>query len=138
MIPALFALKKVKMFRRILASAHLTPFFFVALLAPPFLTKHRRLNSLPNTTRPRAQSQASLPPAHMHPLSPITSRTVNRATQMTSPLQSRRTASMNYSMNLMSTPPPNRAFARQLKLKGSLTDPAEPRRREALGPVSLF
>lgn len=112
--------------------------FSAALLAPPFLTKHRRLNSLPNTTRPRAQSQASLPSAHMHPLSPITSRTVNRATQMSSPLQSRRTASMNYSMNLMSTPPPNRALARQLKLKGSLTDPAEPRRREALGPVSLF
>jgi hypothetical protein len=57
---------------------------------------------------------------------------------MTSPLQSRRTGSMNYSMNLMSTPPPNRALARQLKLKGSLTDPAEPRRREALGAVSLL
>ena len=138
MIPVLFALKKVNNMTRIFAPTHLTPFFLAALLAPPFLTKHRRLNSLPNTTRPRARSQASLPPAHMHPLSPITSRTVNRPSQMSSPLQSRRTASMNYSMNLMSTPPPNRALARQLKLKGSLTDPAEPRRREVLGSVSPF
>ena len=38
----------------------------------------------------------------------------------------------------MSTPPPNRALARQLKLKGSLTDPAQPRRREAFGAVWFF
>jgi hypothetical protein len=37
---------------------------------------------------------------------------------------------------LMSTPPPNKAVMRQLKLKGSLTDPPHPRRREALGTVS--
>ena len=39
---------------------------------------------------------------------------------------------------MMSTPPPNRALARQLKLKGSLTDPAQPRRREAFGSVCFF
>jgi hypothetical protein len=38
----------------------------------------------------------------------------------------------------MSTPPPNRALVRQLKLKGSWTDPAQPRRREAFGAVRSF
>ncbi|KAF8970368.1 hypothetical protein BDZ97DRAFT_1902071 [Flammula alnicola] len=87
-----------------------------ALLAPPFLSTHRRLNSLPTTSRPRAQSHASLPTSRIASLSPIASRTTDP--------------------NLMSTPPPNRTLARQLKLKGSLTDPAQPRRREAFGAVS--
>jgi hypothetical protein len=45
---------------------------------------------------------------------------------------------MSYSMNMISTPPSNRHLARQLKLKGSFTDPAQPRRREAFGAASLF
>jgi hypothetical protein len=36
----------------------------------------------------------------------------------------------------MSTPPPNRALAMQLKLKG-VTDPGQPRRCEAFGAVRL-
>ncbi|RXW19467.1 hypothetical protein EST38_g6393 [Candolleomyces aberdarensis] len=40
--------------------------------------------------------------------------------------------------NVMSTPPPNRALSAQLKLKGSLTDPAQPRRREAFGAVPML
>ncbi|PPQ71950.1 hypothetical protein CVT24_007915 [Panaeolus cyanescens] len=108
-----------------------------ALLAAPFLATHRKLNSMPNFNRPRAQSHASLMPNRIQPLSPMTSRSVNRVPPQTaSPFQSRRTMSVsNQSVNLMSTPPPNRTLARQLKLKGCLTDPAQPRRREAFVPV---
>ncbi|KAF8880452.1 hypothetical protein CPB84DRAFT_1851837 [Gymnopilus junonius] len=109
-----------------------------ALLAAPFLSTHRRLNSLPITNRPRAQSHASLPSSRLHPLSPVTSRINNRPPQTSSPLQSRRTMSTSFSQSasLMSTPPPNRTLARQLKLKGSLTDPVPPRKREAFGTPS--
>ncbi|PPQ65995.1 hypothetical protein CVT26_010655 [Gymnopilus dilepis] len=108
-----------------------------ALLAPPFLSAHRRLNSLPITNRPRAQSHASLP-SRVHPLSPVTSRTNNCPSQTSSPLQSRRTVSQSFShsANVLATPPPNRTLARQLKLKGSLTDPAPPRKREVFGNSS--
>ncbi|KDR76446.1 hypothetical protein GALMADRAFT_445568 [Galerina marginata CBS 339.88] len=109
-----------------------------ALLAAPFSSTHRRLNSLPITNRPRAQSHASLPSSRIHPLSPVTSRANNHALQTSSPIQSRRTLSSSFahSANLMSTPPPNRTLAKQLKLKGSLTDPAQPRRREAFSAVA--
>ncbi len=114
-----------------------THFLCSALLAPSFST-HKRINSLPVITRPRAQSQASLPRSRGQPSSPAISNNQNRAPQPISPLQSRRAiSSLNQSLNLMSTPPPNRALARQLKLKGSVTDPAQPRRREAFGSVSI-
>lgn len=35
------------------------------------------------------------------------------------------------------TPPPNRTLAKQIKLKGSQTAPAQPRKRQALGNVSI-
>ncbi|KAF8172645.1 hypothetical protein BJ912DRAFT_1025004 [Pholiota molesta] len=88
-----------------------------SLLAAPSFSTHRRLHSLPISNRPRAQSHASAPRSRVHPSSPVIPRLPN-------------------SLNLMSTPPPNRTLARQLKLKGSLTDPAQPRRREAFGTVS--
>lgn len=73
------------------------------------------------------------------PLSPNVSRNSSRAAQ-TSPPNTRRISSLNHSqnLNLTCTPPPNRALTRQLKLKGSLTDPAQPRRREAFGVVRLY
>ncbi|KAF6753761.1 hypothetical protein DFP72DRAFT_990670 [Ephemerocybe angulata] len=37
------------------------------------------------------------------------------------------------SSNIMSTPPPNRALESELKMKGSRTEPAQPRRREPFG-----
>ena len=109
----------------------------LALLPPSFLSYHRRASSA-IVTRPRAQSHASLPSARCQTLSPTVPRSVNCAQPSTSPIVPRRTlSSLNQPLNLMSTPPPNRTLARQLKLKGSFTDPAQPRRREAFGPVSL-
>ncbi|KAJ3507892.1 hypothetical protein NLJ89_g6050 [Agrocybe chaxingu] len=110
-----------------------------ALLAAPFLSTHRRLSSMPViSSRPRAQSHAPLPSLHGPPVSPVTSRTVKITPQASSPVQHRRAlASFSQSANLLSTPPPNRTLARQLKLKGSLTDPPQPRRREALGNVPI-
>ncbi|CAA7257303.1 unnamed protein product [Cyclocybe aegerita] len=110
-----------------------------ALLAAPFLSTHRRLSSMPViSNRPRAQSHAPLPSLHGPPVSPVTSRTVKNTSQASSPIQHRRAlASFSQSANLMSTPPPNRTLARQLKLKGSLTDPPQPRRREALGNIAI-
>ncbi|KAF4616504.1 hypothetical protein D9613_008773 [Agrocybe pediades] len=108
-----------------------------ALFGAPLVPTHRRMNSLPVINRPRAQSQASLPPTRMHPLSPVTSRTNNRPLQMASPLQPRRSgSSVGHVTSIMSTPPPNRALASKLRLKGSLTDPAQPRRRETFGHLS--
>ncbi|PFH46736.1 hypothetical protein AMATHDRAFT_7452 [Amanita thiersii Skay4041] len=98
-----------------------------ALLPPPFLSNHRR-----NPIRPRAQTQASIFQSRP-PSSPTITRS-NRAAP-TSPLNSRRSLNMNQSENLMATPPPNRILSSQLKLKGSFTDPAHTRRREAFGVV---
>ena len=109
----------------------------LALLAPA-LTNHRRLHSAPITGRPRAQSNVSPPTSRMPPFSPITTHNASHLPQTTSPRLPRRNQSFNHSASLMSTPSPNRALARQLKLKGSLTDPAQPRRREAFGAVCFF
>lgn len=111
----------------------------IALLSAPVFSNHRRLHSAPTTGRPRAQSNVSLPTSRIQPFSPVATHSPSRLQQTTSsPLQTRRNhSSLNHSANLMSTPPPNRALARQLKLKGSLTDPAQPRRREAFGAVCL-
>jgi hypothetical protein len=110
----------------------------LALLTASALTNHRRLHNAPVSGRPRAQSNVSLPTSRMPPFSPITTHTASRLQQTTSPRQPRRNQSFNHSTNLMSTPSPNRTLARQLKLKGSQTDPAQPRRREAFGAVCLF
>ncbi|KAF8632155.1 hypothetical protein AX17_004897 [Amanita inopinata Kibby_2008] len=99
-----------------------------ALLPPPFLSNQRR-----SLIRPRAQTHTSM--SHVRtPSSPTMTRTSRAPTS--SPLSSRRTlSSLNQSENLMATPPPNRILASQLKLKGSFTDPAHTRRREAFGVV---
>ncbi|KAF9068892.1 hypothetical protein BDP27DRAFT_1421523 [Rhodocollybia butyracea] len=69
---------------------------------------------------PRARTR---PP--LAPLSPVTRRLAP-----SSPVQARRPSLVNH-QNVMSTPPPNRQLAERLRLKGSFTDPAQPRRREA-------
>ncbi|KAF8621342.1 hypothetical protein AX15_007873 [Amanita polypyramis BW_CC] len=65
------------------------------------------------------------------PSSPTVTR--SNLASLSSPVSSRRTTTTSFhrSENLMATPPPNRILANQLKLKGSFTDPAQPRRREA-------
>jgi hypothetical protein len=108
-----------------------------ALLSPPFLTKQRRATASATTTRPRSQSHVP-PPTSRTFASPtvLRDRTARALAPPTSPLVARR---LNQSQNnLMSTPPPNRALARQLKFKGSFTDPPHTRRREAFGAVSFF
>ena len=99
----------------------------IALLPPPFLSNQRR-----NLIRPRSQTHAAM--AHIHtPSSPTMTR--SNHVPLSSPVSSRRTSSFNQSENLMATPPPNRFLVSQLKLKGSFTDPAQTRRREAFGIV---
>ncbi|KAK2463821.1 hypothetical protein APHAL10511_004126 [Amanita phalloides] len=95
-----------------------------ALLPPPFLSNQRR-----NLVRPRSQTHAAMAHART-PSSPTMTRT-NRA-PLSSLVASRRTSQ---SENLLATPPPNRILSSQFKLKGSFTDPAQPRRREAFGVV---
>ncbi|KAG6873625.1 hypothetical protein C0995_013556 [Termitomyces sp. Mi166 len=104
-----------------------------ALLAPSLISNQRRPGFVP-LNRPRAQSH--LPPPTARPFaSPANTRASARhLAQPSSPLASRR-LNQSQNVNVTSTPPQNRALARQLKLKGSLTDPAATRRREAFGPV---
>ncbi|KAG7446812.1 uncharacterized protein BT62DRAFT_1075568 [Guyanagaster necrorhizus] len=87
-----------------------------ALLPPPFLSNNRR----------RALSTSQAP----------ASLAMNESQQMipTSPLTYNNSSTLK--STITATPPPNRNLARQLKLRGSLTDPAHTRRREAFGVVS--
>ena len=90
------------------------------LLPPPFLSNQRRV-------RPRAQSFAPVPVnmtpvGRVPPSSPVVRR---RLGQEINPA----------SLSLTSTPPRNPDVARQLRIKGSLTDPAADRRREPFGIV---
>ncbi|KIL60917.1 hypothetical protein M378DRAFT_13835 [Amanita muscaria Koide BX008] len=98
-----------------------------ALLPPPFLTNQRR-----SFVRPRSQTHATI--THTRASSSPTISRANR-TPSASPVMPRRSSVLNQSENIMATPPPNRNLSNQLKIKGSLTDPAQPRRREAFGVV---
>ncbi|KAF5350962.1 hypothetical protein D9756_008235 [Leucocoprinus leucothites] len=102
-------------------------------LLPAFLSAQSENSFSPVQTRARAHSQNShVPPSQS--LSPTLRRnTISRAQAPVSPLRSRQ--SQNQPVNLLSTPPPNRNLVKQLKLKGSVTDPAHTRRREAFGVV---
>ncbi|KAG6844811.1 hypothetical protein H0H87_003477 [Tephrocybe sp. NHM501043] len=103
-----------------------------ALLAPSLISNRRRQDFVPTLNRPRAQSHIPSP-THRPFASPSNPRSsVRHHAQPTSPLASRRP---NQNTNVTSTPPPNHALSRQLKLKGSFTDPAITRRREAFAPV---
>ncbi|KAH0581780.1 hypothetical protein H2248_011462 [Termitomyces sp. 'cryptogamus'] len=103
-----------------------------ALLAPSLISNQRGPGFAVN--RPRAQSHLPSPTTRSF-ASPSNTRTsVHHLAQPSSPLASRR-LNQSQNVNVTSTPPPNRALARQLKLKGSLTDPAATRRREAFGPL---
>lgn len=106
-----------------------------ALLSPPFLPNQRRTMSA-TTTRPRSQSHVHLPSSLTFASSTVVrDHAAGALASPASPLVARR---LNHSQNLMLTPPPNRSLARQLKLKGSFTDPPHTRRREAFGPVNFF
>ena len=103
-------------------------FFSPAILGAPFMSNNRKPHSVPTfMTRPRAQSYAPIPSSCVRPESP--GNTLSPAPHRPGPRQS---------FSLMSTPPPNKTIIRQLKSKGSLTDPPQPRRREALGPVCIL
>ncbi|KAG6821128.1 hypothetical protein H0H93_006467 [Arthromyces matolae] len=99
-----------------------------ALLAPSLISS-QRVPSL-NVNRPRAQSH--LPRPFSSPLNPR--NPTRHLAQPSSPLALRR-SNQSQNTNAISTPPPNRTLVRQLKLKGSLTDPPRTRKREAFGAV---
>ncbi|XP_006463671.1 hypothetical protein AGABI2DRAFT_225554 [Agaricus bisporus var. bisporus H97] len=101
-------------------------------LLPPFLSKQMEYPANPASSRPRSQSQNIFVP-QTQPLSPTLRRNGSRLQSPVSPLRTRQ--SQNTPPNLLTTPPPNRNLVKQLKLKGSLTDPAHTRRREAFGVV---
>ncbi|KXN84490.1 NADP-specific glutamate dehydrogenase [Leucoagaricus sp. SymC.cos] len=98
-------------------------------LLPAFLSKQSENSFHHVPSRARANSYVH----HSQNLSPTLHRNTGRSRAPTSPLRSRQ--SQNQPVNLLSTPPPNRNLVKQLKLKGSLTDPAHTRRREAFGVV---
>jgi hypothetical protein len=77
--------------------------------------------------RPRAATQSHRTPSDMS--SPVASRLAYPS----SPLANK---SLPLDLSITATPPQNRALAKQLKLKGSYTDPPRPRKREAFGIVS--
>ncbi|KAL0571896.1 hypothetical protein V5O48_010071 [Marasmius crinis-equi] len=88
--------------------------------APSFMAANRR--------RALSQSHAGvLPPAQNPP------RTPARRLQPTSPNVARKTLAALSSNT--ATPPPKRNLAQQLRMKGSLTDPPQLRKREAFGVV---
>ncbi|KAF8067678.1 hypothetical protein FPV67DRAFT_1149641 [Lyophyllum atratum] len=104
-----------------------------ALLAPSLIS-NRRGSAFPAPARSRAQSHVPPPTARTFSSPTYTRSSTRTLVQPASPLVARR---LNQSQNthITSTPPPNRALAKQLKLKGSFTDPAHTRRREAFGPL---
>jgi hypothetical protein len=105
-----------------------------ALLSPPFLTKQRRTTASAALTRSRSQSHVPPPSRTFSSPTVLRDHSPRAFAPPTSPLVASR---LNQSQNnLMSTPPPNKALARQLKFKSSFTDPPHTRRREAFGPVS--
>ncbi|KAG5644366.1 hypothetical protein DXG03_008663, partial [Asterophora parasitica] len=101
-----------------------------ASLAPSLISNQRRTGL---AARPRAQSHVP-PPTSREFSSPSYTRSTRTPAQPPSPLVARR-LNQAQNANVTSTPPQNRALARQLKLKGSFTDPAHTRRREAFGPL---
>lgn len=106
---------------------------YTALLPAFFSSQSEKSFNRVVPTRARAHSQNfHVPP--LQTLSPTLCRnTVTRSQAPVSPLRSRQ--SQNQPMSLLSTPPSNRSLVKQLKLKGSRTDPAYTRRREAFGVV---
>lgn len=113
----------------------------IVLLPAPFMSTQRRRalshaglapqysGSMPSNGPHSAPRARPRPP--LAPLSPVTRRMAP-----SSPVQARRPSLTNH-QNVMATPPPNRQLAERLRLKGSLTDPAQPRRREAFDAVCL-
>ncbi|KAJ4468797.1 hypothetical protein J3R30DRAFT_1606228 [Lentinula aciculospora] len=110
-----------------------------ALLPAPFMSTQRRRSlshagsvsqhNLPmSTNAPHSAPRARTRPP-LAPLSPVTRRMAP-----SSPVQARRPSLANH-QNVMATPPPNRQLAERLRLKGSLTDPAQLRRREVYDAV---
>ncbi|KAG5653732.1 hypothetical protein H0H81_010989 [Sphagnurus paluster] len=102
-------------------------------LLPPSLISNQARSGFPPA---RARAHSHVPPATFRAFS---SPSYNRSSaripaQPPSPLVARR-LNQSQNVNLTSTPPQNRTLARQLKLKGSFTDPAHTRRREGFGPL---
>ncbi|KAF5338090.1 hypothetical protein D9611_014193 [Ephemerocybe angulata] len=124
-----------------------------SLLPPPFMSYHRRAQSQSTSTpaRPRAHSHShshsSMIENQAPDVSPIAARRANATMplmmssnmnmSMCSPVRTRKALGA-VSSNIMSTPPPNRALESELKLKGSRTEPAQPRRREPFGAVPML
>ncbi|KAI0088830.1 hypothetical protein BDY19DRAFT_149916 [Irpex rosettiformis] len=92
-----------------------------ALLPAPFLSTQRRA---------RAFTQA-LPQAPNMSLGPISS-----PVQMSTPARAPRVQSFTLSPEFLNTPPPNPALLNKFRLRGTMTDPAQTRRRPAFEQVS--
>ncbi|THU94728.1 hypothetical protein K435DRAFT_724370 [Dendrothele bispora CBS 962.96] len=95
-----------------------------ALLPPPFLPTQRRRALSQSHAGTHAPSVASVNVSRI----PVT-----RLLPPSSPVVRKTLSALNNSVT--ATPPPNRNVTQQLKLKGSQTDPAHTRRREAFGVV---
>ncbi|TRM60319.1 hypothetical protein BD626DRAFT_549656 [Schizophyllum amplum] len=85
------------------------------------------------------QDEVLLPPPFSQSFAPLPANMtpIGRAPPQSSPVVRRRLGpDMNQaSLSLMSTPPRNPDVARQLRMKGSMTDPAADRRREPFGII---
>ncbi|KAI0826455.1 hypothetical protein BC629DRAFT_1434869 [Irpex lacteus] len=92
-----------------------------ALLPAPFLSTQRRA---------RAFTQA-LPQAPSMSLGPIAS-----PVQMSTPARGPRAQSFALSPAFLNTPPPNPDLLSKFRLRGTVTDPAQTRRRPGFGQVS--
>lgn len=137
----------------------------LALLPPAFLSTHRRPRSQSQVLPPTSRSFAGGP---LQPTSPNVLRTPARSARLSNLLSSsaskatsfaqsgalmgreaentghhakgntRTTSSQNIENAIMCTPPPNKARAQNLRMKGSFTDPAALRRRPGVVSVVVF
>ncbi|KAF5390116.1 hypothetical protein D9757_003827 [Collybiopsis confluens] len=106
------------------------------LLPAPFMSTQLRRRAVSHAGLASQYSAAVLPtapqsaprPRTRPPLAPLSP--VIRRMPPSSPVQMRRPSLINQSV--LVTPPPNRHLAERLRFKGSLTEPPQPRKREAL------
>jgi hypothetical protein len=87
------------------------------ILPQPFLSTHRRIRS-----QTQSQNKNSALPAPAPAAVPEHLRTPDRRTKLTS-------------ISSLNTPPPKSTVLDKIKLQGTMTEPAQPRRRAPYGPV---
>jgi hypothetical protein len=90
------------------------------LLPAPFLSTQRRARAL-------TQALPQPPPVSLIPM--------NHTMQMSTPARAPRAHSFALSPAFLNTPPPNPDLLSKFRLRGTVTDPAQTRRRPAFGQV---